>query len=543
MMSFMLTEAIRRAEAALDEVLVQSKSGRASAGDLRRGLEAFKSMRAKLDACQTHAAGSLAARERHGDGGAGVLVQAAGLSRREAVGQVKTAERLQALPDVQRAVENGRVSFANARALADASDKTSPEAVTEDSELLAKASSLPPEEFAREAGRWTAHRQDDGGETAWRRLRQRRRLSVWGGDDGMVHLRGEFDPVAGAKLRKRLNEQAERLRREDLALSEAERRSRHQRMADALEALTAGGADTAGGTDGGSGGRGSRRADISIVQHLSADGTRDFAEVAGGAAIPQSVLDEHMCNARITGIVFSHKGVPLWHGHAKTIATEAQFRALIAKYGGCAGCGALPLLCQAHHIRPVSEGGATDITNMIPLCWHCHQKVHHHGWRVVPDARGLRTIEPADRMHYGPARAPEPSPASVGSARPARHSGPPGRAPERSPANDGPPRRNGASPRAGPPRRQPPRSGPPGGVAGVAPGAGVTRRQSSRAGPPRRVDPSAPRVPSSDRQGTDRPHAPPAVSGAPPNTQLQLTASNSQYADPQPGHAAGRRSR
>ena len=136
-------------------------------------------------------------------------------------------------------------------------------------------------------------------------------------------------------------------------------------MADALEALTA------DGTGNGANRRTGRRADISIVQHLSADGTRDFAEIAGGAVIPQSVLEEHMCNARVTGIVFSDKGVPLWHGHTKTIATEAQFRALIAKYGGCAGCGAPPLLCQAHHIKPVSQGGATDITNMIPLCWHC----------------------------------------------------------------------------------------------------------------------------------------------------------------------------
>ena len=98
MMLPMMKEAIRRAEAALDDVLALCKSGDASTGELRMGLGAFKSMRAKLDACQTHAAGGLAARERHGDGGAGVLAQAAGLSRREAAGQVKTARRLQALP-------------------------------------------------------------------------------------------------------------------------------------------------------------------------------------------------------------------------------------------------------------------------------------------------------------------------------------------------------------------------------------------------------------------------------------------------------------
>ncbi len=485
MMLLMMKEAIRRAEAALDEVLELCKSGDASAGELRMGLGAFKSMRAKLDACQIHAAGGLAARERHGDGGAGALAQAAGLSRREAAGQVKTAQRLQALPDVQRAVEDGQVSFANARVLADASDKTSLEAVVEDSELLAKASSLPPDQFAREASRWSAQRNADSVEAGWQRFRRRRRLRIWDGDDGMVHMRGEFDPVAGAKLRKRLNEQAEALRRQDRKHAEGEPRSPDQRMADALEALTADG--TADGTNRRTG----RRADISIVQHLSADGTRDFAEIAGGAVIPQSVLEEHMCNARVAGVVFSDKGVPLWHGHTKTIATEAQFRALIAKYGGCAGCGAPPLLCQAHHIRPVSQGGATDITNMIPLCWHCHHKVHHHNWKVVPDGRGLRTIEPSDHIRHGPAHAPEAEPVY----RPRRRNETPSRA------------RSSPSPSTG-------------------------------AGPPRDIGSPVPRAPGPAGRGSPRPPKRPDGQDEPPHCQLQLVGDNLPSAGRQPGASA-----
>ena len=222
------------------------------------------------------------------------------------------------------------------------------------------------------------------------------------GTGRLVTLSAGFGPRSWrGKLRKRLCEQAEAFRRGDRKHADGARRGHDQRMADALEALTA------DGTGGGANGRTGRRADISIVQHLSADGTRDFAEIAGGAVIPQCVLEEHMCNAAVAGIVFSDKGVPLWHGHSKTIATEAQFRALIAKYGGCAGCGAPPLLCQAHHIRPVSQGGATDITNMIPLCWHCHHKVHHHNWKVVPDGRGLRTIAPSDRIREPARRTPD----------------------------------------------------------------------------------------------------------------------------------------
>ena len=474
MMFCMMKEAIRRAEAALDDVVALCKSGDVSTGELRVGLGAFKSMRAKLDACQMHAAGGLAVRERHGDGGAGVLAQTAGLSRREAAGQVKTAQRLQALPDVQRAVESGRVSFANARVLADTSDKTSPEAVTEDSGLLAKASSLPPDQFAREASRWSAQRKADSTETDWQRLRRRRWLRIWDGDDGMVHLRGELDPVAGAKLRNRLHEQAEALRRGDRKHAEAEERGHDQRMADALEALTA------DGTGDGSNRRTGRRADISIVQHLSADGTRDFAEIAGGAVIPQSVLEEHMCNARVAGVVFSDKGVPLWHGHTKTIATEAQFRALIAKYGGCAGCGAPPLLCQAHHIRPVARGGATDITNMIPLCWHCHHKVHHHNWKVVPDGRGLSTIAPSDHIRHGPAHAPEDQTA---------HS----------------PRRRKETPSR----------------------AGCPPSPSPRAGPPKDTGSTVTRAPAASRRGSPQPQNPGEGKDEPAHSQLQLVGTPS----------------
>ena len=94
------------------------------------------------------------------------------------------------------------------------------------------------EQFAREAGRWAVKRQDDGGEGEYRRQRARRRLSIWDGDDGMVHLRGELDPVTGAKVRKRFLLEAERLRRADLHSPGGEKRSLNQRMADALDTLT-----------------------------------------------------------------------------------------------------------------------------------------------------------------------------------------------------------------------------------------------------------------------------------------------------------------
>ena len=54
----------------------------------------------------------------------------------------------------------------------------------------------------------------------------------------MVHLRGELDPVTGAKVRKRFLLEVERLRRLDLHSAGGEKRSLNQRMADALDTLT-----------------------------------------------------------------------------------------------------------------------------------------------------------------------------------------------------------------------------------------------------------------------------------------------------------------
>ncbi len=127
--------------------------------------------------------------------------------------------------------------------------------------------------------------------------------------------------------------------------------------------------------------------------------------------IPPSILEEHFCNARITGAVFGSEGVPLWHGHTKRRATKAQMAALRARYGACGGCGADVWICDGHHRQPVSQGGRTDIDNLMLLCWSCHQKVHRHGWREVPDGRGLYTIAPPERIRYGPARAPDLPPA------------------------------------------------------------------------------------------------------------------------------------
>ncbi len=551
----MLIEAARRAEAAASEMLELVGAGAASCSELREMLAVSRSAMAALSAAQVSAAAAVAGRERHGDGGAEVLAGSAGLSRREARSHLKTAEALREAPAAREAVESGRVSAANARRLAEASETAGARAVDGDGELLAKAVSMRPEQFAREARRWMVDRDGDDGESQHRRSRARRCVRVWDGDDGMVHLRGELDPVTGRRVANRLRSQAARMHNADkkAPADGTGRRSFGQCMADALDALTATNTPTdnphnndtntrtgssrnndtssrtgdshnndtssrnndtssrtgdshnndtssrnndtssrtgdshnndtssrnndtssrtgdshnndtssrnndtssrtgdshnndsssrnndtssrtgdshnndsgrAGGSrNNGVGGGGRPIADICVVAHVDGATGRLVAELPDGTRLPRAVLEELSCNARLTGLVYDRDGKPIWRTHSVRTATESQRQILLARHGGCFHCAAHPALCQIHHIKPVAQGGSTKLDNMTPVCWDCHQKIHHHNWRIRKNPDGNHTLHPPEQTRHGPAHAPdpppEPAPPTSGHHRPA----------------------------------------------------------------------------------------------------------------------------
>ena len=398
----MLIEAARRAEAAVKEMLAIANDGSATTDEFRDALGISKAIAGVNSAFQVAGAAAVAGRERHGDGGAEVLAASAGLSRREAHSQVKTAEALRVVPEAFDAVAEGRMSATNAKQLAAAVERTSAADVGSDCELLAKAESMRPEQFARQARRWVTDRDGDGGQSEHARQRARRCVRVWDGDDGMVHLRGEFDTVTGRRIGNRLRAEAARMYDADKKNSKNsnERRTFPQCMADALDNLTT--------HNNGAGGGGKPIADICVVAHVDDATAKLIAEIPGGDRLPRSVLEELACNAEITPAIYNTRGALLWQGHSKRTATSTQLKALKTLHGGCFACGADFDMCQAHHVKPVSEGGPTNIDNMVPACWGCHNKIHYFNWQIHGPP-GKRTLHPPDPINYGPAQAPEPA--------------------------------------------------------------------------------------------------------------------------------------
>jgi hypothetical protein len=81
--------------------------------------------------------------------------------------------------------------------------------------------------------------------------------------------------------------------------------------------------------------------------------------------------------------------VTLDHGRGRRHASRTQRRALRAMYRRCAvpGCDRHVSITEPHHLVPWRAGGTTDLTNLLPLCRHCHDRWHAEQWaaEVRPD--------------------------------------------------------------------------------------------------------------------------------------------------------------
>jgi hypothetical protein len=98
------------------------------------------------------------------------------------------------------------------------------------------------------------------------------------------------------------------------------------------------------------------------------------------------------CDAQIIPAVLGSPSEVLDIGRATRTVPTAIRRALILRDHGCAfpGCGRPPGWTDAHHIVHWSAGGPTALANLVLLCGHHHDTIHHHGWTIT-----LRNSRPA----------------------------------------------------------------------------------------------------------------------------------------------------
>jgi hypothetical protein len=79
-------------------------------------------------------------------------------------------------------------------------------------------------------------------------------------------------------------------------------------------------------------------------------------------------------------------------GRSSRFATDAQWRALVLRDGGCRmpGCRAPAAWCDVDHLEAWDLGGLTDLDNLVLWCRHHHTEKHRPGVKVLGDAHDLR---------------------------------------------------------------------------------------------------------------------------------------------------------
>ena len=231
--------------------------------------------------------------------------------------------------------------------------------------------------------------------------------------EGMLALDGRCDPLTGEIITTALTAQMAR----DFQASDE--RSTAQRRMDALGAICRSALEH--GEVGES--HGIRR-QVSVVVNL--DELDDISPAAIAAAwaerrdhgfVSKVTLEFLLCDCELSRVLMVGKSEVLDVGRAHREPSAAQWRALVARDRHCQaeGCTRGPDSCHTHHIRPWTEGGATDLANLQLLCWYHHRRRHidENRARARSDTSPAAPTCSAVRTHPGrfSHREREPAPA------------------------------------------------------------------------------------------------------------------------------------
>jgi hypothetical protein len=117
-------------------------------------------------------------------------------------------------------------------------------------------------------------------------------------------------------------------------------------------------------------------------------GARRLAVTETGTTISAGWARKLACDATIIPTVLGSASEPLDIGRASRVIPPGLRRALITRDHGCAfpGCRRPPRWTDAHHIRHWADGGPTALNNLVLLCDHHHDVIHHTDWAVTIEA-------------------------------------------------------------------------------------------------------------------------------------------------------------
>jgi uncharacterized protein DUF222 len=156
-----------------------------------------------------------------------------------------------------------------------------------------------------------------------------------------------------------------------------------------------------------------------LAAHLRATLTNPSATPppAGGTPTPAEAMPAERTPAPADGtwtLPAAALSLPLDIGAATPIIPAHLRKAAAIRHRHCAfpGCQIPTTACDLHHLTPRSQGGATSLANLLPLC-HFHHRIaiHRWGWTLTLHPDGTTTAASPDgtrvyHSHSPPGHSP-----------------------------------------------------------------------------------------------------------------------------------------
>lgn len=135
--------------------------------------------------------------------------------------------------------------------------------------------------------------------------------------------------------------------------------------------------------------------DATVVARIDADRLAETLHQAGvatldtGLAISAGEARRLACGHKLLPAVLGTGHQALELGETARLFSKAQRVALTLRDGGCTAehCDVPASMCHAHHDRPWSHGGTTDLASGRLLCGPHHRRIHDPGFdhALTPD--------------------------------------------------------------------------------------------------------------------------------------------------------------
>ena len=299
----------------------------------------------------------------------------------DAASRVRLGEALGASPELAEAVDHGEVTAATAEALHDAVTKPAPRGDLKD--LVDSVKGAGPRDAKAAAEKFREIHTTETPEESEERRYQLRSVRSTPATDGMVTTTVVLPSLETRQLHQAISQIAGKP-------GEGDTRTTEQRLADGLVQLCK--AYAAGTVTGG-------RERPTLLITIDADSfngeSNEPGVTAHGDRIPAHIVRRLAEQANLQRLIHAGNQV-LDLGRQVRYATDSQYRALLARDGGCrwGRCHIPAAWCEVDHLVAWEDGGATELSNMVLWCSHHHHEKHRPGVTVLGngDDHDLRVV-------------------------------------------------------------------------------------------------------------------------------------------------------